>query len=82
MRALAEIAYNILEGNFEITEATKTKLKPHRESLRILANKTIPDIEKKEILLKKNKYLTFLLTPFLAVIGSITGKVISSSLGL
>jgi hypothetical protein len=81
IRALTEIAYNIVQGKFSLPHETLNKLKTHKLHIRKLSKKTVSHKDKKKLLVQKGGFLPLLVTPILSVLGAIAGKVISSQLG-
>jgi hypothetical protein len=79
--AIAEIAYNILEGNFEISKEAKEKLLRHKTVIRELAQKNISNRRKKKLISNQCRILPHLLGPVLTALGTVAGRVISSTLG-
>ena len=82
IRALSEIASNIVKGNFKVDSKTFKKLQKHKEHIRKLSKKTCSHIKKKAILTQKGGFLPLLVTPILSALGGIAGRVIGSQLGL
>jgi len=82
LTALSEIAHNTLKGNIPLKEHQKRKLKKEREFVRQLANTKISKKKKRVLLVLNSKIIPFLITPFLSAIGTISGKLICSSLNL
>jgi hypothetical protein len=79
--SIAEIAHNILEGNFEISKETKTKLLRHKATIRKLAQRKISNKRKKTLIINQLEILPHLLGPVLSAIGIVAGRALSSSLG-
>jgi hypothetical protein len=82
IRALTEIALNIINGNFELTPETVEKLKKHKEHIRNLAKRTLSHKKKKLFLVQKGGFLPFLITPVLSALGALAGRAIGNQLGL
>ena len=70
MRALREIAHNVLQGKLPLTIKQLDKLKKHKKCLRLLAKKSTPEQTKLKIA-QKGGFIGSLLAPLLAgVVGS------------
>ena len=82
IRALTEIAMNIVCGNFPIAEHKFKKLSLHKDSIRKLSKRTLSHKKKKHLLLQKGGFLPFLISPVLSALGAIAGRAIGSQLGL
>jgi hypothetical protein len=82
IRALSEIAHNIVNGNFTLSKHKLSQLKVHKHSIRKLSQKTTPHQKKKHLLLQKGGFLPFLIAPVLSALGAIAGKIIATHIGL
>ena len=77
--AVYQCIFNVLAGNVPIDKKTHTKLKRHKNTLRLLVNKKgVSDARRKSTLKQKGGFLQFLL-PLLsgilpAIAGAITGR--------
>ena len=65
LKALVEVAYNILHGNVPLTPSQKSQLGKHKTHLRKLVRKSCPNHQRKQILQRGG------------VIGSLVGPLIS-----
>ena len=81
IRALTEIAKNILSGNFKLKPNHFKKLEKHKKLIRKLSKKT-PHKLKKKFLRQKGGFLPFLVTPVLSALGALAGRAIGSHFGL
>ena len=61
LRALTELTFNIGQGNIILTEAHKTKLRPHKMFLRVLMDPRLSLAKKREALCQKEPVVTVLL---------------------
>jgi hypothetical protein len=82
VRALTEIAANIVKGNFQLDPKTIHKLRKHKHSVRNLSKKSLSHKKKKVFLVQQGGFLPILLAPVLTALGAIAGKAISSAIGL
>jgi hypothetical protein len=82
IRALSEIAHNVVNGNFTLSKNKLNQLKVHKHSIRTLSKKTTSHLKKKHLLLQKGGFLPFLITPVLSALGAVAGKFIATQIGL
>ena len=76
VHCICECTHNILKGNVPLTKAQKTKLRPYKQDMRAVANKTTGQKRKRQIL-QKGGFLPALLAPLLApIIAPLVSKVI------
>lgn len=81
IRALTEIAHNIVSGNFIVPENTLNKLEKHKTHIRKLSKRTRSHKDKKKSLVQEGGFLPFLISPVLSALGVVAGRAISSQLG-
>jgi len=67
---ISECAKNVIKGNVPLTDPQMTRLRRKRQDLRALSKKKTPLRTKRKIL-QKGGFLTALLPPVLAVLGSL-----------
>lgn len=77
MRALREIAHNVLLGKLPLTAKQLTRLKKHKKCVRLLANKTTSNQTRVKIA-QKGGFIGALIAPLLA---GLVGPAISSLTG-
>jgi hypothetical protein len=82
MRALTEIAHNIVNKNFIISPETLEELNKHKTSIRRLSKKTKSHKDKKKFLVQEGGFLPFLITPVLSALGAVAGRALGSQLGI
>lgn len=77
IKSLCECVLNLLKGNIPLTQYQKRKLKPHKRSLRKLADKSIPLYKKRRLLVnqKGGGFLSVLLPAAISVISSLINGV-------
>ena len=80
LRALTEIAVNVLQGNLPLSSGQKTSLKRHKEKIQLLARVKGSFKKKKDFLVQKGGFLPHLLKPALQVLTTVAGTVIANSL--
>jgi len=73
LRAITEIAHNLLRGRVLLTSKDHNKLKKHRTVLRKIANKRISDKSKKQTLVQKGGFLGTLIPIAISTLASIIG---------
>ena len=78
MRALREIAYNVLKGKLPLTSKQLARLKKHKKCVRLVANKNTSDQTRVKIA-QKGGFIGALITPLLAglvgpTINALTGN--------
>ena len=72
IKTICDCILNILERTVPVTKATKKKLFAHKRALSSLAQKNIPLVKKKQILVQHGgNFLGILLPPVLRLLGSI-----------
>ena len=74
VRCIAECCHNLLNGNIKVTDNQKRHLLRHKQALRELASRKVNIHKKKEILNQKGGFLPALLTPLLAIAGSVLAE--------
>lgn len=77
VHALCQIIQNVLEGNLQISQTDKDKLRRFKTTLHSLIQKSSLK-EKKKILVQKGGFLQFLIPAVITGISSIISSVISS----
>ena len=65
MRALREIAYNVLKGKLPLTSKQLARLKKHKKCVRLIANKNTTD-QTRVKLAQKGGFIGALISPLLA----------------
>lgn len=80
IKALSEVALNILNGNLKISNDTKIHLEKHKSFLRKLSRSETNFEKLKKSVLKKKKVLKIFIAPLLSIIGSVLGKIISDNI--
>ena len=74
---LCECSHNILNGNIRLTSSQKKNLTKHRKLLRHLASRDKSLKKKRSALVQQGGFLPALLTPILAIAGSIISSLIA-----
>ena len=82
VRAISEIALNVVKGSFQINANIRDQLAEHKHHIRKLSKRTVSHKLKKHLLSQKGGFLPLLLSPVLSALGIIVGKTISSHIGL
>ena len=68
LRALSQIALNVLQGNVPITDSYKKKLKRYKDVIRSLASRQISKARKRRALLKFHTVVPLLIKPALLLL--------------
>lgn len=68
LRALSQIALNVLRGNVPITDSYKKKLKRYKDVIRSLASRQISKARKRKALLKFHAVVPLLIKPALQLL--------------
>jgi len=68
LRALSQIALNVLQGNVPITESYKKKLKRYKDVIRSLASRQISKARKRKTLLKHHSVVPLFIKPALPLL--------------
>lgn len=68
LRALSQIALNVLQGNVPITDSYKKKLKRYKDVIRSLASRQISKARKRRALLKFHTVVPLLIKPALPLL--------------
>ena len=71
IKCLCDCANNILKGNVSMPNCQKTKLRRHKQSLRLLTQRQ--SLARKKKVLQTGGFLGTLLTPILGILGSLLG---------
>lgn len=79
--AVSECIGNLLKGNVKLTPAQFKRLRRHRKSLRLLANKNGTLTEKRRTIVQSGGFLPMILPSILSGIAKIAGPVIGTILG-
>ncbi len=75
---ICECADNILDNKVPLTECQYKRLKTYKNELRQLRDKKTTPSEKKQALLQKGGFLGALLTPIIAIAGSLIGDAVGN----
>ena len=76
IQCLSECSHNVLAGNIKLSPKQRQALCKHRKSLRDLGRKQTKVDRKRKILIQKGGFLPALLTPILAIAGSLIGELV------
>ncbi len=75
---ICECADNILDGNVNLTDNEYKRLSRYQKQLRTLRDKTTPLKRKKDIIVQEGGFLGALLTPIIAIAGSLIGDAVGN----
>ena len=76
MRTIADICYNILEGNIELSNEHRNKLGKNKKYIRRMADKSSGLYDKKIAMIQKGGFIPGLV-PALSIVASIIGGLLS-----
>ena len=62
LNGISDCVLNVLNGNIWLSDCTKRKLKIHKAYLRSFADKQLPLLSKKRIIVKRGDFLLLLLS--------------------
>lgn len=77
LKAITEIAFNMLRGIIKLSPIQYKKLKRYKNNLRMMAQKNIP-LKKKKLIVQKGGLLPLLLGPALAALAPIAGSLVGN----
>ncbi len=75
---ICKCADNVLDGRLQLTDCQYKRLKGYKKELRLLRDKGAPLSEKKNAIVQKGGFLGALLTPIIAIAGSLIGDAVGN----
>lgn len=78
IKAVAELVYNLLQGNLQINDKVKSELQQHKIFLRKLSNANISVDTKRKSIFRKRKVLSIILTPIVSALTTLLAKAVAN----
>jgi len=75
IKLLSEMSFNFLRGNLATSPNQLHRLRKHKQTLRMMANKKVPLYKKRSTLIQRGGFLPLLLPVVANAVGGILGQV-------
>ncbi len=81
IRAVAELALNVLSGNVKLSPKEKKQLSGFKQELRLLANKKLSLRKKRQVIVQRGGFIGALLAPLASILAPVVGSLLGNLFG-